>query len=56
MRHADPWTEDEKHMNSFEHSVYLAARLVISTLQKCIVENTSDVEWSYNVKVFNKDA
>jgi hypothetical protein len=48
--HADPWEEDEKHMNEFHYSVTLATRLVIATLQKCITDNVHHIEWSYSFK------
>lgn len=53
---ADPWEEDEKHMRSFAHAVTLAARLVVATLQKCIVDEVHDIEWTYALKTSRSGA
>lgn len=50
VSHADAWEEDEKHMHRFSHGVTLAVRLLLATLQRCIVENITNVQWSYSVE------
>jgi hypothetical protein len=48
--HVDPQEEDEKHMRSFAHAVTLATRLVVATLQRCVVDEVHNIEWTYALK------
>jgi hypothetical protein len=44
------WEEDEKHMEVFEGHVNLAVRLLVATLQVCILRGVTSVDWSYAYK------
>lgn len=48
-RDGGAWDEDEAGMAKFEANVNLAVRWLIATLQKCIRQNVTEVEWSYVV-------
>lgn len=48
-RDGGAWDEDEAGMAKFEGNVNLAVRLLVATLQKCIRQNVTDVQWSYGV-------
>lgn len=50
VSHADAWEEDEKHMHKFSHGVTFAVRLLLATLQRCIAEDITDVQWAYSVE------
>ncbi|MDP1681304.1 MAG: hypothetical protein Q8L39_05970 [Burkholderiales bacterium] len=50
VSHADAWEEDEKHMHRFSHGVMFAIRLLLATLQRCIVEDVTHVQWAYSVE------
>lgn len=44
---SDPWEEDNKTMEHFSDGVELASKILLSTLQRCILESVKDVNWSY---------
>jgi hypothetical protein len=44
---SDPWEEDNKTMEHFSGGVELAIRILLSTLQRCILESVKDVNWNY---------
>lgn len=48
-RDGGAWDEDEAGMAKFEGNVNLAVRLLVASLQKCIRQNVTQVEWSYVV-------
>lgn len=48
-RDGGAWDEDEAGMAKFEGSVNLAVRLLVASLQKCIRQDVTEVEWSYVV-------
>jgi hypothetical protein len=47
---ADPWDHDEKSMKSLSAGTSFAARLLVATLQRCILENVTDLEWAFDVR------
>lgn len=46
-RDSAAWDEDAKHMQKFEEHVHLSIRLLVRTLQECIIRGVTSVEWSY---------
>ncbi len=45
---ADPWEHDEKAMTRLSSGSGFAARLLVASLQKCITECVTDLEWSFS--------
>lgn len=52
----DPWTEDPKMMDRFSEGVEFAVRLLVATIQKCIIASASDVTWSFTHAVTHIEA
>jgi hypothetical protein len=44
------WKEDESIVVEMELARTFATRLLVATLQRCIVDGTAEIEWSYAVK------
>jgi hypothetical protein len=44
------WEEDQSTADEMERAEAFATRLLIATLQRCIIDNSAQVEWSYAVK------
>lgn len=48
---SDPWEEDRKTMEQFSDGVEFATRLLLTTLQKCVLGPVTDVNWTYTCNV-----
>lgn len=46
-RKSGAWDEDEVSMQKFDISVKLAVRLLIATLQRCVIDDIIEIKWSY---------
>ena len=44
----DPWDEDAKRMSDFFNSTLLATQILLATLQKCVIEKVTDIDWHYS--------
>lgn len=44
---SDPWDEDKKTMEYFSDGVGFATKILLSTLQRCVIESVKDVNWNY---------
>lgn len=44
---SDPWEEDKKTMEHFSGGIEFAIKLLLSTLQRCVLESVKDVNWNY---------
>ncbi len=45
----DPYEENERLMHQINSGVALSVRIVVSTLQKLIVQNITEISWSYKM-------
>lgn len=55
-RESGAWDEDETEMQRFDGGVKLSIRLLIATLQRCIVDDITDIKWSYSFAASGRDA
>jgi hypothetical protein len=44
---SDPWEEDNKTMEHFSDGIELAIKILVSTLQRCVLGSVKDVNWNY---------
>lgn len=48
---SDPWQEDSKAMEQFSDAVEFATRLLLASLQQCVIQRAADVNWTYTCTV-----
>lgn len=48
---SDPWQEDGKTAEQFSDAVEFATRLLLASLQQCVIQRATDVNWDYTYNV-----
>jgi len=48
---SDPWQDDSKTTEQFSDAVEFATRLLLATLQQCVIQRAADVNWTYACNV-----
>lgn len=54
-RQSGAWDEDETEMQRFDSGVKLSIRLLIATLQRCVIDDVTEIRWSYSFTVVGND-
>lgn len=49
--HGDPWQENEKAMDEHEYATTFAMRLLVASLQKCVLNGITELNWTFSVEV-----
>ncbi|WP_305965624.1 hypothetical protein [Marinobacter salsuginis] len=49
--HGDAWAENEKMASETQYSSDFASRLLTATLQKCVAEEVSNINWEFSLRV-----
>ena len=47
----DPWQEDSRTTEQFSDAVEFAIRLLLASLQQCVIQRATDVNWTYTCNV-----
>ncbi len=48
---SNPWLEDSTTKEQFSDAVEFATRLLIASLQQCVIQRAADVNWTYSCNV-----
>ena len=49
--HIDSWEENEKKSIENEYASNFAIRLLIGSIQKCVIDNIQNINWAYSYKI-----